>query len=424
MDTVLIAFIPDFLAGKRGSGAKEIITIATLSKEVSEALQAGDHPNVDSISQHGTNSAQSQAQPSFGSSVSNPTGDATGANPASGTAHTPSSASASSAKPGVRTYADMTRRNGSVRPPGQSPLAPRPSDRPVVSPPPSHERNANRIFADQVGRTSSVKPPAKSPSVPSPPLVGPVISASSSTSFGSPPLTVTASKRTPAPIGLAPNSTQTRPERDLPELSHSSGEGGRRPIPTDQSHAPPSNGPLPPEHASDKEVDSKSRQAEEGMTSKTKRMAVPAPEAETKTSQEGPRKDPTPPPASIVRRVESSHVIRRNDSSSTSAYNTGSRESPKRPAENSLNNTEDMKPSLVPPPSAFKPSSLHVVRTPSNNNMMAPGAATGRLTSDRVRAQEKSKDTESGPSDRGGRTEGIYLIPLYRCIADSFMHVI
>jgi hypothetical protein len=54
---------------------------------------------------------------------------------------------------------------------------------------------------------------------------------------------------------------------------------------------------------------------------------------------------------------------------------------------------------------------------------MVPDAATGRLSSDRVKAQEKSKDTESGPSDRGGRTEGIYLMPAYLYVVGPFMHI-
>jgi hypothetical protein len=339
-------------------------------------------------------------------------------------AHVPSSAAASSTRHVARTYADMARHNVSVQPPDKSPLTSPPPDRPVISSPPSHERKANSIFANQVGRTTSVKTSAKSPSVPSP--SAPVISVSSSTSLASSPLTVTASKRTPAPNGLARNSTQTRPERDLPELSHSLGERGGMEIPSDQSHAnlnaPPSNGPIP-ERVSDKEVDSKARQAEESITSKPKQMAVLVPEAETKTSQEGPRRDPNPAPASIVRRVESSHVIPRNNSSSTIFYNTGSRESPKRPAESSPDNTVDKKPPPMPPPPAFKPPSLHVVRTPSNNSMVVLGAATGRLTSDGVRAQAKSKDTENDTSNRGGQTEGTYLIPLCRCVADSFMHI-
>jgi hypothetical protein len=403
--------------------AKEIATIATISEEVSKAPQARDRPYFDSISQHRTDSAPSKSQLSFGSAVSNPAGGAAGANPADDTAHTPSLASASYMKNRARTYADMARHNVSVMPPDKSSSTSPLPERPVISPPPSHERNANSIFANQVERTTSVKPPAKSPSVPSPSLVEPVISAPSSVPLASPPLAVIAPKRTRTPSGLAPNSTQTRPERDLSELSYSSGERGRKPISTDQGRALPSNAHLPPERVSDKEVDSKARQAEEGMASKSKRMPVPAPEAETKTSLEGPRKDPRPPPASIIRRVDSSHAIRRSNSSSEIVYDTGSRESPKRPAESSRGNTMDMKPSPMPLPSTFKPSPLHIVRVPSNNNMMVPDVATRPLTSDGVRVQEKSKDMDSGPSDRGGRMEGLYLIPLYRCVADFFMHV-
>ena len=206
--------------------------------------------------------------------------------------------------------------------------------------------------------------------------------------------------------------------------------------PSNQDHVnpnvPQSDGPLRLDHASDKEVNSKARGAEEVMASAIKEKAAQTSKGETKTSQEDsgkgqpetkryqatpdikgsrvgkPLPDLKPSPASVLRRADSSHRGRGNKPNALSTHDTGSRESLKPPAEKSSRDTMDIKPSLALPPSAFKSLPPSVVRAPSSNSMKAPDAATGRLAPDGVRAQQKGEDRVGVPSERRADAEGIY----------------
>ena len=131
------------------------------------------------------------------------------------------------------------------------------------------------------------------------------------------------------------------------------------------------------------------------MTPEMKRTPVLAPESEAMAGRQDPLKDPKGPP------------------------DTRSRESPERPSQNSVGNTVDMKPSPIPAPSASTSVCPHDIQAPPNNNMGAPDAATGHLTSGGVMAREKSKDTVSNPSDRRGGIEGIHSILLHQRVTDS-----
>jgi hypothetical protein len=90
MDPVLIGLHKEFLPSKPGSAAKATVTIATLSKDVFEALQTSNRPGFTSLSQQGTNSAQSEAKASSGSVVVNSADGAAGANPTDASAHSSS----------------------------------------------------------------------------------------------------------------------------------------------------------------------------------------------------------------------------------------------------------------------------------------------------------------------------------------------